>query len=203
MPIQSSRARISDGQYVVVRAVDRSRDLAALLAFLEALPAEVRQTLPYDVRDPRIVDAHLAQIDGQHHWRAIALLNDLIVADASLDREPFGWARHVALFRAVVRPDLERRGLRHLLCDWLIEAAREAGVERLTAEVLADHGHEVRVLERLGFVQEFTRRSFAKGLDGRLHDVLVLSNDLDVVWRQLEDHLSDMDSYFPGMAGRN
>lgn len=203
MPIQSSTARISDGQRVVVRAVDRRRDLAPLLAFLSSLPADVRHTLTYDVRDPRVLEARLGQIDEVNHWRVVALLNDLIVADATLDREAFGWARHIGRFRAVVRPDLELRGLRHILCERLIAVARDAGVERLEGEVLAGHGYEVRVLERLGFVRELTRKAYAKGLDGTLHDVAVLSNDLEVVWRQLEDHLADMDGYFPGMAGRN
>ena len=33
----------------------------------------------------------------------------------------------------------------------------------------------------------------AKDQKGKLHDVVLLSNDLETVWRSLEDRLSDLD----------
>lgn len=202
MPVQSAHTKLSDGRYVAVREVDRRRDLAPLLAFLSSLPMEVRNTLPYDVRDPRILEARLAELDGAHHFRVVGEVDGLIVADATVDRDAFGWSRHIGMFRVVVHPTLELRGLRHILCERLIELARPAGVERLCAEVLADNDNEIRVLQRLGFGVEVRRRAYAKGLDGHLHDVAILSSDLESVWQQLEEHLEDMDAYFPGMAGR-
>lgn len=201
MVLQSTSARISDGREVTIRPVDRRRDLGPLLAFLSSLPPEVRNTLPYDVRDPRILETRLAQVDDTHHWRVVAMLDGLIVSEATLDREPYGWSRHVGVFRAVVHPELELRGLRHLMCERLVGVAREAGIERLTTDVLADQGYQARVLERLGFVREVTRKGWAKGLDGRAQDLIVLTADLEAVWRQLEQHLAEMDTYFPGISG--
>lgn len=196
------KGKLIDGREVTVREPHPERDLEALVQFYGQLPPEVKQMLRYDVDDRAMVAARLKQIDGQNHWRLIAEHQGRIVAEAAVDRDPYGWTRHVAEVRMVVDPSIEYKGVRQLFVEHIIAVARQAGIERLTAEVLADHEKAIDILKGLGFCVELTRTNYAKGLDGRLHDVVVLSNDLEAVWRQLEEYLASMDHYFPGLAGR-
>ncbi len=195
--------KLTDRQNVVVRAVDPAKDLDPLVAFYTSLPPELRSGLRYDVTDRDICVARLKQIDNANHWRLVAEVDGSIVGEGALDRERFGWARHIADVRHVIDPKFEHTKLREYICEQLVIAARTGAIERLTAEVLAEQQDSIEMLKKLGFVYELTRHRYAKGVDGSLHDLVVLSNDLEAVWDQLEEHLRAMDSYFAGMEGQN
>ncbi|MDD5306190.1 MAG: GNAT family protein [Deltaproteobacteria bacterium] len=192
--------RIKDGRQIVIREPRLDKDLDRLVAFLCGLPDDIRNYMRYDVHDRGICAERLKQLDGKNHWRLIAELEGKIVADGTLDREPFGWTRHVADLRAIVDPDHYHMGISTILCRALIALGSQAGVEKLYTEVVAEQADIIKVVKRVGFVHEVTRKQYAKGQDGRLHDLLIFSNDLDAVWRKLEDQLNELDvpPYYSG-----
>jgi GNAT superfamily N-acetyltransferase len=193
--------RIADGRELVLRELRGEADLDALLAFFGRLPPEVTNALWYDVHDRELVAARLRQVDGKNHWRLVADLAGEIVGTGVLDREPFGWTRHIAVLRVVVDPAFDRLGVREALCDRLADLARRGGVERLSTELLAEHRAVRSFLESVGFVHEVTRKAYARGVDGKMHDVVIMSNDLESVWQKLEDTLHDMDVSFGRFGG--
>jgi ribosomal protein S18 acetylase RimI-like enzyme len=195
--------RLSDGREVLIRRPQGEADLTRLLAFFAQLPPAVKFHLRYDAgKDRDVGGRRLAQVDGQNHWRLVAELEDgSFVADGTMDREMFGWTRHIADMRIVVDPRFEDKGLREALSEELAREAQKAGVERLQAEVLAEHTSYIAFLENQGFKNEVMRKAYAKGVDGKLHDVVIMSNDLETVWKLLEDHLEDMDISFARWSG--
>jgi RimJ/RimL family protein N-acetyltransferase len=185
--------KIKDGRQIVIRQPRIDKDLDRLVAFLSGLPDDIRNYMRYDVHDRDICAARLGQLDGRNHWRLIAELDGKVVADGTLDREPFGWTRHVADLRVIVDPGHNHMGISTILCNALIALGSQAGIEKLYTSAVAEQTSIINVLKRVGFVLEVTRKQYAKGQDGRLHDLLVFSNDLDAVWRKLEDHLNELD----------
>jgi hypothetical protein len=177
-------------------------DLDRLIEFFQALPASVKNLLRYNVSDREITRARLGQVDNVNHWRLVAEVDRRIIADATMDREPYGWTRHIAQIRVVLEPAAEQLGVREILCEDLVRMARVGGVEVLSTEVFPDQHAFVAFLESLGFVREVIRKRYAKGVDGRLHDVLILSNDLESVWRHLEESLHDMDVNYSHLSGQ-
>jgi ribosomal protein S18 acetylase RimI-like enzyme len=123
----------------------------------------------------------------------VAELDGEIVGDATMDREPFGWTRHMAELRAVVDPQSENLGVESVLFNQLAHLGSASKVERLFVEVLEDHRGLVKILEKEGFVKEGILKDRAKDQRGKLHDVVILSNDLETVWKSLEERLSDLD----------
>lgn len=193
MESNSDVFRLSDNRKVFVRVPDAEADLEALVEFLTRLPAEVRNYLRYDVSEADMCRRRLKQVDDVDHWRVIAELDGKIVGDVTMDREPYGWSRHVAELRGVVHPDYRYLGIEPILFNQLVKFGSQAGIERLFTAVRADQRQTILMLEKEGFVYEFTRRKYAKDIKGKLRDVVVMSNDLDAVWKQLADQLEEMD----------
>jgi RimJ/RimL family protein N-acetyltransferase len=195
--------RLSDGREVLVRRPTVERDLDRLQEFFEKLPAAVKNHLRYDVgKDRATGEVRLRQIDGIDHLRLVAELQDgTFIADGTMDREPFGWTRHIASMRIVVDPNFESLGAREAVCEELVRLAQQAGIERLETDVLPEHSSYLRFLETLGFAREVVRKNHAKGIDGKLHDLIIMSNDLETVWRHLQDTIVEMDLSFARWAG--
>jgi RimJ/RimL family protein N-acetyltransferase len=182
-----------DGRQVVIRQAAGTDDADRLHEFFASLPASVRNYLRYDVAKRELFDCRMGQLDGTSHWRLIAEIGGEIVGEATMDREPFGWTRHVAELRAVVAPAWTNHGIRTLLLRELVRTARRAGIGRVFTEVLAEQSELITSLAAMGFEREAFRRSYARDLKGRLHDVVVMSNDLEAVWEQLQEMVNETD----------
>ena len=195
--------RLADGRELLIRRPDVDRDLDRLLSFYAQLPAAVKNHLRYDVGANREVGAaRLNQLDDQNHWRLVAELEDgTFVGDGTMDRELFGWVRHIAGIRIVVGAGFEKLGVREAICEELMRLAQKSGIERIETEVLPDHESYIRFLSQLGFERELVRKNRAKGIDGKLHDLLIMSNDLERVWKRLEENLQEMDISFARWSG--
>jgi L-amino acid N-acyltransferase YncA len=192
---------LPDGRKAEVRAATPA-DLDGLVRFFGDLPDSTRLFLRYNVRDRALTARRLDQIDGVEHWRLVAVVDGAIVGDATMDREAFGWTRHVAELRVVLCDEFEPLGLREFLSERMLDLARGSDVEVVQTEVLAERKFFIKLMESLGFRKEVVRRRHAKGMDGRLHDVVVMSNDIDAVWRHLEQHMHDMDHCATQMSGK-
>lgn len=195
--------RLADGRAVLIRRPTVERDLDRLLSFYADLPEAVRNHLRYDVgRNREVSTARLSQLDGRDHWRLTAELEDgTFVGDGTMDREPFGWTRHIANIRIVVGAGYDKLGVREAIIEELIRLAQKGGIERLETEVLPEHESYIKFLTQLGFEREVVRKNRAKGVDGKLHDLIILSNDLERVWKKLEDQIEDMDISFARWSG--
>ena len=184
---------LSDGRQVVVREPTADGDLEKLVAFLSGLPPQMKIYLRYNVTEAAICKRRLEQLDGANHFRLIAEVDGQIAGDTTLDREPFGWTRHVAEVRGIVHPDFQRLGIASILRGQIVDLARLAGIERLVAEVLREQTDLIEAFKRDGFQYEATRLKYAKDMSGKLHDVIILSNDLEQVWKRLAENWADMD----------
>lgn len=183
----------TDGQQIVLRQPELPADLERLLAFFERLPPEVRNYMRHDAQDRDSVVRRLSQIDNVSHWRLVAELDGEIVADATLDREPFNWSRHVAEIRPIIDPHFLHRGIRALLCRELLLLGRAEGIERLFTEVSPEQADLISTLEREGFAYEATRKKYAKDWQGRVHDIILMSSDAGDVWERLQILIETLD----------
>lgn len=193
MSYETATTTLRDGRKVSIHEPGEPGDADRIYRFLSELPKSVRNYLRYDVAERELFDLRMAQLDGTNHWRLLAEVDGEILAEATMDREPFGWTRHVAELRAVVSPTAPDLGLRVLLLHELVRIAQGAGIGRVFTEVLAEHSDLIKALADIGFENEAVRRNFARDLQGRLHDVVVMSNDLDAVWEQLQEMVNETD----------
>ena len=75
----------------------------------------------------------------------------------------------------------------------------EPDAERVRAVLAGDrsafgdlYDRHARWVRALGY--EATRKKYAKDLQGKLHDVILMSNDLSKVWRSLARQIEELDT---------
>ncbi len=143
------RTRLRDGSSVVIRPIE-PEDREQLRTGFEQLSDRSRylrfQAPVANLSEEQL--SYLTVVDHHDHEALVALSPG---AD-----EAVGVARFVRIndqtaeCAIVVADGWQRRGLATQLLDRLVERARDEGVERFTALVLAENHEAVRLLERLG-----------------------------------------------------
>lgn len=158
---------LSDGGTVHLRPIT-PRDADRLVDFHGKLSERTRY-FRYFGAYPRMPSRDLKRFSTvDHHDRValIALLGDDIVAVGRFDRLDSGAAAEIAF---VVADAHQGRGLGSILLEHLAAAARERGLRRFEAEVLAENSTMVRVFRDAGYQ---VRREIEEG-------VLHLEFDID------------------------
>ena len=158
-----------------------SGDGPALLALFRSLPPEELLFLRRDVTDPAVIEAWEREVvDGRMFTLLAETVVDggqrpQVVGEASLRPSDVPWTSHVGEVRAVTAPDWRHRGLGSLLLREILRAAHDAGIEKVTAETLAEQTDAQSVLNRLGFREEARFAGYARDLNGAPHDLVVFT----------------------------
>jgi len=146
------------------------------------------------VRDPKVVKRFVTHINPDSIWPIVAVTAEgEIVADATLQTVSRGWRRHVGEVRGVVAEAYRRQGLATALVRELVEHAGSRRLRKLKAEILDTQTGAFKVFQRMGFKEEARLKQHALDLDGQLHDILILTNSVDDLWRKMEDLISEME----------
>jgi RimJ/RimL family protein N-acetyltransferase len=166
-----------------------SGDTDALYQFFQSISRDDRMFLRDNVRDKSVIEGWCRNMDLEHVIPVLALVGDKIVAEASLHRERHGWKSHIGKLRLVVHKDFRRQGLAVEMVKEVIEIALHTGsLEQLNAECMVDTQQgAIRMLELLGFIQRAILPGQVKDIEGRTHDLTLLSYEL----RDQEFHAID------------
>jgi RimJ/RimL family protein N-acetyltransferase len=138
-----------DGTEAVVRPMSAA-DSAALLRFhghLSARSVRRRFFYPHMVLSPDEV-ARFTQVDGEARVALVVECAGELVAVGRYDRLD---DRGVAEVAFVVADEYQHQGLGTMLLHRLANAARSVGIERFTAEVLAENRPMLSVFQNAGF----------------------------------------------------
>jgi acyl-CoA synthetase (NDP forming)/GNAT superfamily N-acetyltransferase len=144
---------VADGGIVHLRPI-RPDDAEELVAFHSGLSQRTRY-LRYFSAYPRIPERDLQRfvnVDYTHRVALIAELNNQIIAVGRYERAAGSGDAEVAF---VVADDHQGRGIGSVLLEHLAAAARERGLRRFTAVVLAENSGMIRVFRDAGY--EITR----------------------------------------------
>jgi RimJ/RimL family protein N-acetyltransferase len=145
--------RLRDGEQILVRPI-RPEDRAELAAGMERLSPESRYrrflTPTSELTAAQL--SYLTEVDHHDHEALVALEPDMGqgIGVARFVRSPED--RERAEVAVAVADSWHNRGVATALLDRLTERAREEGVRRFSAEVLADNRPMLDLLEGLGDV---------------------------------------------------
>jgi len=157
----------------------RAGDEAAVLAFARELPAHDLLFLPRDIAQPKVLAAWVREIERDAMTTMLALRGDDVVGCATIVREPLSWSPHVAELRIVVAHTARGSGLGRILSEAVGELAVGSGIEKLIAHMTPDQIGAVTVFETMGYRAEALLRDHVKDADGRKHDLVILSLDVE------------------------
>ncbi|MDF1536580.1 MAG: GNAT family N-acetyltransferase [bacterium] len=172
-----SKVDLKDGTQLTLRAMTKQDD-RALMDFFESLTEEDRLYLRNNVSSYRVVREWFENLNYNRVFPLLALVDGRIVANATLHRKPFGWMRHVGEIRIVVSPEFRKKGLARIMAAEIIANAREAGLEKLTAEMAVSQKDAFEAFHKLGFKDEAKLKGYIRDGKNRGHDLLIMTLDL-------------------------
>ncbi len=154
-------------------------DLEALYRFFTSLPEEDLRYLRDDPTDRRLVERWCREINYHKVLPILAEHEGRILANATLHRQIFGWEKHVGEIRITIATKVRKLGLGSRLVEELANLARTAGLDKLSARVIASQTDAIKVFEKNGFSQVAKLKNFVKDVhEDRYQDIAILVKDL-------------------------
>ncbi len=182
--------RLRDGRQVTLRPMVRE-DEFRLLEFFRRLPPCDRQCLKDDVTSAAVIHSWAENLNYDRVIPILAEYEGRLVGDATLHRTSYGWSRHVGEIRLVTDPDFRQQRLGRALAREIFYVAQVLGLEKVVAMMMEDQIGAIRVFSALGFEREAVLKNHVLDLEGRHHNLIVMSQDVAGFWKRLEDKIAD------------
>ena len=188
MPLKGFPKQISlrDRTVVSLRPMGRE-DGPRLLEFFRRLSPEDRQFLKDDVTRQDIIETWVRGLNYDRVLPILAEVEGRVVGDATLHRQAYGWMRHVGEIRVVTDAYFRRRGLASAMAREIFYVALQAGLDKMVAEMGVDQIAAIKVFQKLGFQQEARLANHIVDLQGRKHDLIIMTTDIPALMQTMEE----------------
>ncbi len=184
--------RLKDGTEVIIRTM-RKEDLDKSLSFFRALPTEDRKYLRRDVTKREVVAERINVMQLGSVKRLVAVLDNEIIADGSLEFETQEWKRHIGEIRLIVAHPFQRKGLGMLMARELYLLAARKRAEEIVVKMMRPQVAAKSIFHRLGFSEDATLTDYVEDLSGSKQDLIVMRCALKALLKEMEDFLADSD----------
>ncbi len=158
---------------------DNRRQRDDVLALARERPRRDVMFLRMDITDPRNLDEWVRNIEAGRTVTVLAYDEDKLAGWASLHHNEVLWTRHVGEIRTIVGPDYRGIKLGARLVEEIFEIAKDLGLKKVTAQMTADQKGARATFERVGFHPEALLADHVVDNEGRTHDMLIMSYDID------------------------
>ena len=183
---------LKDNTPAIIRTLNIN-DLDRSIEFFQNLPSEDRRYLRRDVTDIEVLKEQIKKIDLENTYRLIALINDKIVADGSLEIERKSWKGHIGEIRLVVAHEYQHKGLGMHMAREVYFLAVSKRVEEIVVEVMRPQMAALKIFKRLGFKKDLKLPKYVKDMFGKKQDLIIMRCDLNSLWQELEHYFEDTD----------
>ena len=165
---------LKNGHKVMFRLLTEA-DREGLVQLFQEAPEEDLRFLKQDVRDEKLINSWLDQINYNKVLPLVAvdLNSNKLIGDATLHRGKNA-AKHIGEIRIFVSRFYRNLGLGSLMLEELISLAFQENLQWLRAEVIADHKKVVKAFRAHGFEQKALLDDYFLRKDGVTHDVVLM-----------------------------
>ncbi|MYB41996.1 MAG: GNAT family N-acetyltransferase [Chloroflexi bacterium] len=197
-PLEYPAAISLEGVTLTLRFLERD-DREAMLDFARKLPTHDLLFLRRDITDPSNVDQWIQDIEEGYYTTIAAVRDDVIVGYTSVATDRLGWTRHVAELRVLISHEMRGKNLGRLLTEQAFAFAKQRGVKKMMAQMTTDQEAAVKVFSRMGFQREARLRNQVMDRDGALHDLQIMSLDVDEFQAKIDVMLLSAQNEFLGI----
>lgn len=170
--------RLQNEKTLNLRLMDRG-DVDAVLAFARTLPKKDLLFLRRDITDRHNVEEWATLIETGKSVSVLAFDGDTMAGYATLHHNEALWTRHVGEIRTQVGTDYRALRLGSLLVEEMFQIAKDLGLRKLTANMVSDQKAARAAFERIGFHPEALLADHVVDAEGRTHDMLIMSFDME------------------------
>jgi L-amino acid N-acyltransferase YncA len=154
-------------------------DRTMMLEFARSLPSHDLLFLRRDITRPQVIEEWAQAIEEDRYVTIIALRGTQIVGYSTVASDGIDWTRHVAELRVLVSPSMRGLRLGRSLAEQAFSIARQRGVRKTIAQMTTDQRAAIHVFGHIGFEKEARLRNQLIDRDGQLHDLQIMSLDVD------------------------
>ena len=197
-PLEYPATITFDNTALTLRLLARG-DEEAMLEFAQGLPAHDLLFLRRDITHPDVVDEWLRDIEDGYRTTIVVAESDRVVGYASVASDRLSWTRHVAELRVLISPSMRDKRLGRLLTEQAFALAKERGVKKMMAQMTTDQEAAIKVFSRMGFQKEARLRNQVMDRDGALHDLQIMSLDVEEFQAKIDVLLLSAQSEFLGI----
>ena len=170
-------AKLKDGTKVLLRPMV-PEDKDALYEFFKAVPKEDARYLRDDVSSRLLVEKWAKNLDYKKTLPILALKDDTVIADATINRRRSGWKWHLGTVRVFVHKEYRDVGLGHLMIAELVDIAYKLGIEKLIVEIPDSVTAAINAFTRSGFHRVAVIPNMVKDRENMPVDVVVMMKDV-------------------------
>ncbi len=170
--------KLASGAALQLQLMDGSR-IDELIAFARELPHQDVMFLRMDITDRRNVEEWVRNIEAGRTVTVLAYDQGKLAGWASLHHNEVLWTRHVGEIRTIVGPTYRSIRLGARLVEEMFEIAKDMGLKKITANMTSDQRGARATFERIGFRPEALLSDYVVDSEGRTHDMLIMSYDID------------------------
>jgi len=169
--------KLKDGTKVLLRPMV-AEDQDALYEFFRGVAKDVARYLRDDVGSRLVVEKWAKNLDYEKTLPILAIKDDAIIADATINRRRSGWKHHLGTVRVFVHRDYRNVGLGYLMIEELVDIAYKLGIEKLIAEVPDISTAAIHAFNRGGFYRSALIPNMVKDRENMPVDVAVMMKDI-------------------------
>jgi len=170
-------AVLKDGTKILLRPMV-IKDQDALYEFFKGVSEEEARYLRDDVKSRLLIESWAKNLDYSRTLPVLAIKDDIIIADATINRRRSGWKWHLGTVRIFVHKDYRNLGLGELMVDELTRIAYRLGIEKLVLEIPDTNTAVINTFTKVGFHRAAVIPNMAKDRQNMPVDLAVLMKDI-------------------------
>ena len=169
--------KLKDGTKVLLRPMV-AEDQDALYEFFKAVSEEEARYLRDDVKSRLLIESWAKNLDYSRTLPILAIKDEIIIADATINRRRSGWKWHLGTVRIFVHKDYRNLGLGELMVDELARIAYRLGIEKLILEIPDTNTAVINAFTKSGFHRAAVIPNMAKDRQNMPVDLAVMMKDI-------------------------
>ncbi|MGV7222738.1 MAG: N-acetyltransferase family protein [Nitrospinales bacterium] len=170
-------AELKNGTKVLLRPMV-AEDQDALYEFFKAIPKEDSRYLRDDVSSRLLVEKWAKNLNYEKTLPILAIKDNTIIGDATINRRRFGWKWHLGTVRVFVHKEYRDVGLGHLMIEELVDIAYKLGIEKLIVEIPELSTAAIHAFNRGGFYRVAEIPNMVKDRENMPVGIVVMMKDV-------------------------
>lgn len=170
-------AKLKDGTKILLRPMV-TEDQDALYEFFKGISEEEARYLRDDVKSRLLIESWAKNLDYSRTLPILAIKDDIIIADATINRRRSGWKWHLGTVRIFVHKDYRNLGLGEIMADELSRIAYRLGIEKLILEIPDTNTAVINTFTKVGFHRAALIPNMVKDRQNMPVDLSVMMKDI-------------------------
>jgi len=169
---------LRDGTELTIRNLSGD-DFQLSYDFFMSIPEDRRKYFRSDVLDVRHIKERCQDTEKGEILRRIALMNNVIVGDTSLEVDTDSWKSGTAYLRLVIDPKQVGKGVQYVLAKDMHEIAQDKNLKKVVAKFMRPQIDLMDIYQKLGFRMEGVLPDYVHDQEGKEQDLVVMVASLD------------------------